>query len=114
MNIKSHIIPFRVGGPILNPPEFVGRRGVLGAICSAMMSLQNFSLSGEERTGKTSLLFYLARSSAAVIGLHKTHIPVYVNFQDFAEASERNVWQVLADAIAETITQRHPDGKLLR
>jgi len=109
MNIKPRVIPFRVGGPIQDPVDFAGRTEVLQAISHAILNLQNVSLRGERRTGKTSLLFYLAHpASASVIGLPENHIPVYFNFQDFASASVVKVWQAMADAIAEQIKSRHP------
>jgi hypothetical protein len=110
MNAKLRAIPFRVGGPIQSPVDFAGRTEVLRAISNAMLNLQNVSLHGERRTGKTSLLLYLAHPAASsVIGLPETHVPVYLDFQDLAEAPLTTVWQAIADAIAEQIRRRHPD-----
>ncbi len=112
MNAKPRVIPFRIGGPIQDPADFAGRKDVLQAVSNAMLNLQNVSLHGERRTGKTSLLLYLAHPTmSSIIGLPETHIPVYFNFQDFSEARAANVWQAMADAIAEQIEQRHPDGE---
>jgi tetratricopeptide (TPR) repeat protein len=108
MDIRPRVIPFRVGGPIQDPADFAGREQVLQEIVNAMLRLQNVSLHGERRIGKTSLLLYLAHP-ASNIELPETHIPVYFNFQDFAEASVADVWQAIADEIAEQIGQRHPD-----
>ncbi len=109
MSIKPRVIPFKVGRPIQDPMDFAGRTDVLQAISHAMLSLQNVSLRGERRTGKTSLLFYLAHpASASAIGLPENQIPVYCNFQDFAQANVANVWQVMADSIAERIKPTHP------
>jgi outer membrane protein assembly factor BamD (BamD/ComL family) len=112
MSIEPRFIPFRVGGPIQDPANFVGRREVLQEVSHAMLNLQNISLHGERRTGKTSLLLYLAYPApSSAIGLPKPHIPVYFNFQEFAEASVVNVWQAMANAIAEQIKQRYPDRR---
>jgi hypothetical protein len=109
MDIMPHFIPFRVGSPIQDPVDFIGRREALQAISNAMLSLQNVFVYGERRTGKTSLLLYLAHpASSSVIGLPETHIPVYFNFQAVATTSTTNVWQAVAHAIAEQIEQRHP------
>lgn len=109
MNIKPRTIPFQIGGPIQNPANFVGRTEILQAVSNAMLNLQNISLHGERRTGKTSLLLYLAHlESATAIGLPENHIPVYFNFQDFAKASAVNVWRAIAEATAENIKQKHP------
>jgi len=113
MSIKPRVIPFQVGKPITDPADFVGRREVLQKLSDAMLGLQNISLHGERRTGKTSLLCYLAHPAfSSVIGLPEAHISVYFDFQPFADASAANVWQAMADAIAEQIMQRYPDGQV--
>ncbi len=113
MSTQPHVNPFRVGTEIRDPADFVGRTEILQAISAAMRNLQNVSLHGERRTGKTSLLLYLAHpASASVIGLPSTHIPVYFNFQGLAaKASAASIWQAIADAISIQIKQRHPDGQ---
>lgn len=108
MNRGPRVTPFRVGGPIRDPADFAGREEVLQQIAHAMLNLQNVSLHGERRTGKTSVLLYLAHP-ASDTRLPETHIPVYFSFQDLAEASIVEVWQALADAVAAQIEQRHPD-----
>jgi hypothetical protein len=112
MSIEPRFIPFRVGGPIQDPADFVGRREVLQEISNAMSNLQNISLHGERRTGKTSLLLYLAHPApSSVIGLPEPHIPVYFNFQEFAEASVVNVWQAMANAFASESSKDTPTGR---
>jgi hypothetical protein len=107
-NIKSWLIPFRVGGPIQEPAHFVGHKDDVEEIVHGMLRLQNISLRGERRTGKTSLLLYLAHPESE-IQLPDNHIPVYFNLQDFAEASAVKVWQAIAEAIAERLEQQHPE-----
>jgi formylglycine-generating enzyme required for sulfatase activity len=110
--MEPRVIPFRVGGPIQDPADFAGRREVLQKISNAMLNLQNISLRGERRTGKTSLLHYLAHpASCSVIGLPVTHITVYFDFQALTKASAASVWQAMADAVAEQIRQKSPDKK---
>ena len=112
MDIKRHVIPFWVGGPIQDPVDFGGRREVLQKISNDMKRLQNVSLHGERRTGKTSLLLYLNHpNSSEMIGSSEAHIPVYFNFQGLAQTSAADVWRALADAIVEQIKQRHPSGQ---
>ncbi len=65
MAIKQHTIPFQIGGPIQASAKFAGRRDILQNIATAMKNLQNISLRGERRTGKTSLLLYLAHPDSA-------------------------------------------------
>jgi len=112
MSIEPRIIPFQVGKPITDPADFAGRREILQEISTAMLNMQNVSLHGERRTGKTSLLCYLAHpTSSSAIGLPETHIPVYIDFQAFAGASAASVWQAMTDAIAEQVRQRCPDRR---
>jgi len=112
MSTKPHVNPFRVGTEIRDPANFVGRKGILKKISSALLDLQNVSLHGERRTGKTSLLLYLAHSDTiSKLGLSSTHVPVYFNFQGFAEADASRVWQAIADAIANHIKHRIPNGQ---
>ncbi|MCP4110984.1 MAG: TIR domain-containing protein [Desulfobacteraceae bacterium] len=113
MNIKSLINPFQVGGPTQDPADFIGRRKDIQTLVNAMLKLQNISLHSERRTGKTSLLLYLTHiDSSSIISLPESHIPVYFNFQDFAEANTVKVWQAIAEAIADQIEKRHPDGQV--
>jgi len=112
MSILPRVIPFRVGVPIQDPADFAGRREVLQEIANAMLNLQNVSLHGERRTGKTSLLLYLAHpASSPIVGLPETHIPAYFNFQDFTKASAASVWQAMAHAVAEQVNRRHPERR---
>lgn len=112
MSARPRVIPFRVGGPIQDPADFIGRKEVLREILGGMLNLQNLSLHGERRTGKTSLLLFLAHpASSSATGLPGTHIPVYFNFQEFTEARVTRVWRAMASAIAEQIKQRHPDRR---
>ena len=111
MNMKQHTIPFQIGKPIQEPNKFIGRREVLKALSNALVTLQNVSLHGERRTGKTSVLLYLAHpASSSAIKLPEKNIPVYFNFEAFADASITTVWQAMVDAIAEQISQ-HPSGQ---
>lgn len=110
VSTKSRANPFRVGTEIRDPVNFVGRKEILRTVSGAMSDLQNISLHGERRTGKTSLLLYLAHpASAPVTGLPSNHIPVYFNFQGIARTSAGIVWQAIADAVADQIKQRIRD-----
>ncbi len=107
--MKAYAVPFRVGGPIRNPSDFCGRQELLRKITGGMRTLQNFSLVSERRTGKTSLLFYLAHpDSFQQLGLPEEHLPVYFDFQNVANASEALVWEAMADAIVKQAIQKIP------
>ncbi|CAN2050214.1 hypothetical protein GMMP13_930005 [Candidatus Magnetomoraceae bacterium gMMP-13] len=106
--IKKHRTPFQVGSPIQNTEDFIGRSKIVQEVFEAMSTLQNLSLHGERRTGKTSLLFYISNTS--ISQLDKNYIPVYFNFQAFSKAKEFTVWQELANTIAKELKKRHSDG----
>ncbi len=110
--IKLHRNPFQIGSPIQYPAAFAGRKDAVREISHAMLALQNISLHGERRTGKTSLLLYLAHPESSVItGLSEDHIPVYYDFQEISGANITEVWMYLATAIAEQLKQRLPKGR---
>ncbi len=109
MNIRN---PFRVGTEVREPEDFVGRKDIIRFIFEAMPNLQNIFLHGERRTGKTSLLLYLANlTSTSDAGLPSTYIPVYFNFQRFAKAKAIRVWQAITDAVSDNVRKRLADGQ---
>ena len=111
--VKPRSVLFRVGRPVQDPADFVGRRDVLQCLSSAMLDLRNISLRGERLTGKTSLLLYLAHPvSSEIIVLPSTHIPVYFNFQELTDASIADVWRSMMYAVAEQVEQRHPESQI--
>ncbi len=104
--------PFCIGVPVREPGGFGGRREILELLSYHMLNLQNVSLRGERRTGKTSLLLYLRdTASLETLGLPKNHITVYFDFQEVAEADEAQVWQAMANAVAERIKQTGDEGE---
>lgn len=48
--------PFIVGGPILNPRDFFGRKRAVNFSMTRLSSMQSISIVGERRIGKSSLL----------------------------------------------------------
>lgn len=110
MSTELRVNPFQVGIPIQDPAYFAGRQAELAKLSRDLLRLQNISLRGERRTGKTSLLLYLAHpDAAAAIGLPENHIPVYLDFQGLVQTKAINVWGAIAEAVAKQIKQRRPD-----
>ncbi len=105
--------PFRIGIPVQNPADFFGREKILQDLSGYMSDLQNVSLRGERRTGKTSLLLYLAHpASSKITGLPLTNIPVYFNFQALGNKVDMaTVWKAIALAVAEQIKRNLPNGQ---
>lgn len=97
--------PFITGGPIRDPKDFKGRRDVLRVIIDRCIKRQNVSVHGERRTGKTSLLLYLANPES-YIELPDYHVPVFFDFQGFSTASVTEIWQSIGSAIVEQTEQR--------
>ncbi len=99
--------PFKFETPV-HPTEFIGRRALLQTLSDEMAELQNISLYGERRTGKTSLLEYIAHPDSA-FKLPENHIPIYFNFDGTEDKNASFIWQEIAYAIAKQIRQRLPD-----
>lgn len=97
--------PFITGGAIRDPKDFKGRADVVSAITNRIRNHQNVSLYGERRTGKTSLLLYLAHPEANT-GLPDNCIPVFFDFQGYSTADLSEIWRAIAQTIMEQVTQR--------
>lgn len=57
--------PYRNRGPVTNPAQFYGRHRDVEHIAQSIRLWEPFALSGEPRTGKTSLLYYLVQAQGA-------------------------------------------------
>ncbi len=56
--------PFTNRGVITNEADFIGREEQLGEIIERLRTLQSSSVVGEQRIGKSSLLYHLAQTGA--------------------------------------------------
>ncbi len=100
--------PFRVGVPIQKPEDFAGRQETVQTIVDYMLDLQNVSLRGERRTGKTSLLLYLTHKE-----LPENHITVYFDFQTVVKTDGLfTVWREIVKAIADKLRQKLDNGEV--
>jgi len=59
--------PFTYGNPISDPARFFGRRAEVEQVYTRLLNaeFESSSIVGERRTGKTSLLYYIAHPSTA-------------------------------------------------
>jgi len=98
--------PFKFGLPA-NPKDFIGRKELLKALAIDMKKGQNISLCSERRTGKSSLLKYIADPKfLSEFELSEKHISVLIDFQglDINKKTEiLSVWRIIAKTIAEKL-----------
>jgi len=73
--------PFTNRGMITNPNDFFGRKEQIDAIISRLHTMQSFSVVGERRIGKSSLLYYLAQTGTKLLG-KSTYRLFYLDLQD--------------------------------
>jgi hypothetical protein len=77
--------PFTYGNPISDPARFFGRRAEVEQVYTRLLNaeFESSSIVGERRTGKTSLLYYIAHpSTASAHGLDQDHdLFVYADLQ---------------------------------
>lgn len=89
--------PFTFGNPIRQPERFYGRKAELGQVATRLLSgaLESTSLIGERRSGKTSLLKYLAHEQgAAQLGLTPgRYCMVYIDFEGLTDITPMRFWQ---------------------
>jgi hypothetical protein len=81
--------PYQVGGMIRNSERFFGRKRETREILSRVATMQNVSVVGERRIGKSSLLQHLTRTGKEKLGDdYATHDFYYLNLQQPIESSE--------------------------
>ncbi|MEW5867714.1 MAG: AAA family ATPase [Chloroflexota bacterium] len=89
--------PFTFGNPIREPERFYGRQAELGQIVTRLLSgaLESTSVIGERRSGKTSLLKYLAHEQGASrLGLAPgRYCTVYIDFEGLTDITPARFWQ---------------------
>jgi len=79
--------PFFHRGPIQDPRYFFGRRSELREACGLLDNVQNVSITGPARIGKTSLLLHLARpATLREYGLNADNYSItYVSLEGLAD-----------------------------
>ena len=101
-NIK--INPFRIGRPIKESTEFIGRVDLVEKILIAMKNLQSISVIGERCIGKTSLLNYLKHKASSE--LPSNHILVEVDFQSLAKLQGDLIWRNIIKSLGRQIEEK--------
>lgn len=72
--------PFITGTMIMNPAEFFGRTAEIHHIVNRLKTLQNTSVVGERRIGKSSLLYHLSQTGCERLDVNYRFL--YVDLQD--------------------------------
>jgi uncharacterized MAPEG superfamily protein len=94
--------PYIPGRPIQTPQMFFGRQDVIAVIEQSLAGRHQNNvivLQGERRSGKTSILYYLANNP-------KDYVPVLIDAQGFlSRGTEYFLWQIAA-MIQEQLQQR--------
>ncbi|OQX15360.1 MAG: hypothetical protein BWK80_41040 [Desulfobacteraceae bacterium IS3] len=95
--------PFKFG-TAANPKDFIGRKELLKELSNDMKKGYHISLHSERRTGKSSLLKYIADTKfASDFDLPANHISVYIDFQVLGIGKKTEmltIWKAIANAIA--------------
>jgi AAA+ ATPase superfamily predicted ATPase len=88
--------PFTFGNPIREPSRFYGRENEMRQVVSRLISSgrDSTSIVGERRTGKTSLLYYLAHPQVAKrFGFDQGYCMVYIDFQGLVDITPQRFWE---------------------
>lgn len=101
--------PYTSRIPVTNPDQFYGRRSDILRVAESIRSWQPFSMSGEPRIGKTSLLYYLIHREGAralpgflgYIGNPANYLFVLVELQRLPVRSVPGFWRYLLDRLVE-------------
>lgn len=103
-----------MGTPIYDPADFMGRHEAIDKLIRAMTLLENVSIQGERRTGKTSILLYASHPKSDIaIGIPANHIPVYIDFQPLTKLKLVEIWSEIVRKIADQTMERNPENKKL-
>ena len=111
MNTSTN--PFTYGNPISNPARFVGRRAEVEQVYTRLRNaeFESSSIVGERRTGKTSLLYFVAHPAiVSALGLDPDrYVFVYADLQMVDQrTTPTRFWARLLRRVARRIE----DGEL--
>ncbi len=106
--------PFTYGNPISDPARFFGRRAEVEQVYTRLLNaeFESSSIVGERRTGKTSLLYYIAHPSTA--GAHgldpDRYLFVYADLQMVDQkTTPTRFWSRILRRIARKIKDDEPE-----
>ncbi len=107
------INPFTYGNPISNPSRFFGRRAEVEQVYTRLLNaeFESSSIVGERRTGKTSLLYYIAHPSTVTArGLDPArYLFVYADLQ---MVNQRTTPTRFWSRILRRVARKLDDGEL--
>jgi len=108
-NLWLPINPYSNRGPVTNPAQFYGRRNDVLNIARSIKHWEPFALSGEPRTGKTSLLYYLVQAQGArtfpafqnYVGNLSNYLFVLIELQRLPGKEAADFWRYLFDRLKQ-------------
>jgi hypothetical protein len=97
--------PFIFGSPVRDRQHFFGREEILQRLTTRLRSMQDSSIIGERRIGKTSLLYHLHETDVAQqYGLDPSqYLFVYFSFEGAGQLTPSRFWQRLLRSLSEKI-----------
>ena len=112
MSKRENRNPFQIGKPIQDAVDFYGRHELISNLVRNLVEFTSVSIVGERRTGKTSILLYLSQSDMHFyFGLPENHIPIYIDFQNFADSDKESIFEFLAYSISEELLRRDKENQ---
>ena len=111
MNTSTN--PFTYGNPISNPARFIGRRAEVEQVYTRLRNaeFESSSIVGERRTGKTSLLYFVAHPAiVSALGLDPDHY-VFV-YADLQMVDQRTTPTRFWARLLRRVARRIEDGEL--
>ena len=101
-------------GPVGDPRAFYGRSAETRRILGLLSRMQNCSVTGPPRIGKTSLLLHLARPETwRAHGVDRSRCaPVYITFEEFLSHSAEEIFHILACETINVLVAERLGGNL--
>jgi hypothetical protein len=88
--------------PVDTSETFIGRKEELDLLLECIFNRKGLSLRGERRTGKTSLLKYVAKQ----FNFPKNYIVVYITLEKYADARINELWNKLYNEIDKKLKEK--------
>lgn len=108
--------PFIFGSPIQDRSLFFGRKEIEARVLNRLRSMQDSSIIGERRMGKTSLLYHLQEDGVLrKHGLEPTqYLLIYFSFEGTGPLTPTRFWQRLLHTLLDKINDGELHGEMKR
>jgi hypothetical protein len=96
--------PFIVGRPVRNPHDFYGRKNEIREIFSLIKKQQPVSLTGQRRTGRTSILHHITHPDVVTEYLNpEPYIFLYIDFEGLSELTQTQFWELILTKMKKSV-----------